>query len=165
MYLATAAAYGVGDSSSATFFRSRNIEGLQANVGNILARCPPPQPLSAVIVHNNHGKGVRNELMDGIGAAFPNRYQHIILGLHGGTKSKPVTDAQAVSEAIAWVRELEHAMDKNKIALEGGFPSFFPPGQVDIVQFFGEQTLEKLRQLKNRLDPENVFCKGLPRLS
>ncbi|KAF7587423.1 hypothetical protein BBP40_007242 [Aspergillus hancockii] len=141
----TAAAYGMGDSASATFFRSRNVKGLQPD-----------------IVHNNHGKGMRNEISDGIGSVFANRYQHIILGLHGGIRPGPVADAQAVTVATAWAKELEHAINEEGLSLEGGFPSFFPPEQVTISQFFGEQALGRLKQLKKRLDPENVFCKVLP---
>ncbi|KAJ6086687.1 FAD-binding domain-containing protein [Penicillium canescens] len=46
----TAAAYSVGDSASATFFRSRDVDRLQSEVGAILAAKPPSQPLSAAIV-------------------------------------------------------------------------------------------------------------------
>ncbi|KAL4928344.1 FAD-binding oxidoreductase [Aspergillus undulatus] len=160
----TPAAYGLGDSSSGTFFRSRNVDRIQQNVGTILAQHPPPHPLSAVIFHNNHGKGVRHQVADTVGAAFPNRYQHVILGLHGGTRPGWV-DEQELASAARWVIELEEAVDQNDLSLRGGFPAFWPPDQVDIERFFGEEKALRLRQLKARLDPNNLFHHALPGLN
>ncbi|KAJ9488398.1 hypothetical protein VN97_g4908 [Penicillium thymicola] len=160
----TPAAYGLGGSSSGTFFRSRNVDQIHKNVGTILAQHLPPHPLSAVIFHNNHGKGVRHEVADAVGAAFPNRYQHVILGFHGGTRPG-WTDEQELAGAARWVIELEEAVDQNGLSLPGGFPAFWPPDQVDIQQFFGEEGASRLRQLKARLDPNNLFYHALPGLN
>ncbi|KAB8215528.1 hypothetical protein BDV33DRAFT_208233 [Aspergillus novoparasiticus] len=64
------AAYGLGDSSSGTFFCSRNVNRIYQNVGTILARPPPPHPLSTIIIHNNHGEGSRHRVADTVGGAF-----------------------------------------------------------------------------------------------
>jgi hypothetical protein len=132
-------------------------------VGSILARQPPPQPLSAVIVHNNHGKGVRHGIADEVGAAFANRYQHVILGLRGGTQVDPA-DAQELADAISWVTRLQEEIDEDGLSLQGGFPSFCPPEQVDVELFFGVQGAARLQRLKARLGPDNVFCHALPGL-
>ncbi|OJJ40165.1 hypothetical protein ASPWEDRAFT_55660 [Aspergillus wentii DTO 134E9] len=160
----TPAAYGLGDSSSGTFFRSRNVDRIHENVDAILARHPLPHPLSAVIFHNNHGKGVRHEVADTVGAAFPNRYQHVILGLHGGTRPGQA-DEQEVEDAARWVTGLEEALDQNGLSLPGGFPAFWPPDQVDVERFFGKERVSRLRQLKARLDPNDLFHHALPGLS
>ncbi|KAI9373623.1 hypothetical protein BJX61DRAFT_552115 [Aspergillus egyptiacus] len=159
----TPAAYGLGDSSSGTFFRSRNVDRIQQRIGTILAQHPPPHPLSAVIFHNNHGKGVRQEVADHVGAAFPNRHQHVILGVHGGTGAGQA-DAQKLAEASRWVTELEQAFDQRGLSLPGGFPAFWPPDLVDVERFFGRQAASRLRQLKARLDPNDVFHRALPGL-
>ncbi|KAJ0425010.1 hypothetical protein BJY00DRAFT_326122 [Aspergillus carlsbadensis] len=160
----TPAAYGLGESSSGTFFRSRNVDRMDEKVGAILAQHPPPHPLSAVIFHNNHGKGVRHQVADTVGAAFPNRYRHVILGLHGGTVPG-CADEQELASAARWVMDLEEAIDQNGLALPGGFPAFWRPDQVDIEQFFGEQRASRLRWLKARLDPNNLFHHALPGLN
>ncbi|OJJ70350.1 hypothetical protein ASPBRDRAFT_208113 [Aspergillus brasiliensis CBS 101740] len=160
----TPAAYGLGDSSSGTFFRSRNIGRIHRDIGNILTQHPLPHPLSAVIFHNNHGKGVRHEVADTVGAVFPNRHKHVILGLHGGTRPG-CTDERKLADAARWVIELEEALDQNGLSLPGGFPSFWPPDQVDVEQFFGEEKASRLRQLKVRLDPDNLFHLALPGLN
>ncbi|KAG2421261.1 hypothetical protein HFD88_000877 [Aspergillus terreus] len=160
----TPAAYGLGDSSSGTFFRSRNVDRLHRNVGTIFAQHPPSHPLSAVIFHNNHGKGVQHQVADAVGAAFPNRYQHIILGLHGGTRPG-CADEQELASAARWVIELEEALDQNCLTLPGGFPAFWPPDQVDTERFFGEEKALRLRQLKARLDPNNLFHRAVPDLN
>ncbi|GFF29982.1 6-hydroxy-D-nicotine oxidase [Aspergillus udagawae] len=159
----TPAAYGLGDSSSGIFFRSRNVDRIHQKVGAILALHPPPHPLSAVIFHNNHGKGVRHEVSDNVGAAFPNRHQHVILGLHGGTKPGQV-DAQELADATRWVTELEEAIDQTGLSLQGGFPAFWPPDQVDVEGFFGGQGAARLQRLKARLDPNDIFHHALPGL-
>lgn len=155
----------MGDSSSATFFRSRNVDRIQYKVGAILAEQPPPQPLSAVVFHYNHGRGVRHGIADQVGAAFPNRRQHVILGLHGGATPGHI-DGQDLADAATWVTQLEQAIDQNGLCLQGGgFPSFFPPDQVDIERFFGTRGAARLRRLKTRLDPDDLFCQALPGLS
>ncbi|KAL4986248.1 hypothetical protein BDW68DRAFT_189013 [Aspergillus falconensis] len=159
----TPAAYGLGDSSSGTFFRSRNVDRIHQNLGTILARHSPPHPLSAVIFHNNHGKGVLHEVADTVGAAFPNRYQHVILGLHGGTRPGWAGE-QELAGAARWVIELEEAVDQNGLSLPGGFPAFWPPDQVDVERFFGKERASRLRQLKARLDPNDLFHHALPGL-
>lgn len=73
-------------------------------------------------------------------------------------------DLEAVSEAINWTKNLEHAIDGANLSLNRGFPSFHPPEQVDAVKFFGKDTTERLRLLKKRIDPGNLFCNGLPGL-
>lgn len=163
--IATPSEFGMGKSSSATFFRSRNIDRLQHDIGSILSQRPLPQPLSAIVIHNNHGKGVRDGIADGVGAAFANRYQHVILGLHGGTNWGTVSDSQEILDATLWVKQLEKQIDEEKLSLRGGFASFFSPENVDVVEFFGSKTTERLRRLKNRLDPGDVFYNSFPGLS
>lgn len=155
----------MGKSSSATFFRSRNIDRLQHDIGSILAQGPPSQPLSAIVIHNNHGKGVRDGVADGIGTAFVNRYQHVILGLHGGTNWETVPDSRETVDATVWVKQLEKQIDEKNFSLRGGFASFFSPEDIDVVEFFGRKLAERLKHLKNRLDPGNIFCNSLPGLS
>ncbi|KAL5364199.1 hypothetical protein BJX96DRAFT_156912 [Aspergillus floccosus] len=159
----TPSSYALGDSSSGTFFRSRNIDRIDQKIGAILAQHLPPRPLSAVIFHSNHGKGVRREVTDNVGAAFPIRHQHVILGVHGGTRPGQA-DAQELADAARWATDMVEAIDHNGLSLSGGFPSFWPPDQVDIEGFFGDKVAGRLRQLKARLDPNDIFCRGMPGL-
>ncbi|KAE8317668.1 hypothetical protein BDV41DRAFT_572550 [Aspergillus transmontanensis] len=158
------AAYGLGDSSWGTFFRSRNVDQIHQNVSIIFARHPSPHPLSAVIFHKNHGKGVRHRVADTVGAALLNRYQHVILGLHGRTRPG-CADEQELAGAARWAIELEEALDQNGLSLSGGFPAFWPPDQVDIERLFGEEKALRLRQLKARLDLNNLFHRALSGLN
>jgi FAD/FMN-containing dehydrogenase len=48
--------------------------------------------------------------------------------------------------------------------LQGGFPAFWPPDQVDVVGFFGGQGAARLQRLKARLDPNDLFHHALPGL-
>ncbi|KAJ5243143.1 uncharacterized protein N7469_001470 [Penicillium citrinum] len=100
----TPAACGLGNSSLGTFFRSRNVNRIHMKLGTILVRYPPPHPLSAVILHNKHGKGVRHEVADTVGAAFPNQYQHVIIGFHGGTRPGLTDKQDLLDGSLNWRR-------------------------------------------------------------
>ncbi|KAE8329991.1 hypothetical protein BDV39DRAFT_213462 [Aspergillus sergii] len=134
----TAAAYGIGDSSSATFFCSRNIRGLNS-------------------------EGVQTETPNGFSACFPNRFPHVILGFHGGTHSNADVGSDTITEASSWAKQLRRKIEERELALDGGFPSFYPPEQIDVEQFFGVQATDRLRRLKGRLDPDNVVSGGMVR--
>jgi hypothetical protein len=152
------ASFGLGSAPTACFFRSRNVRCLDAQLGAIFTKHPPNQTLSAIVIHNNHGKGTRNGNEDGVGASFSNRQTHVILGLHGGTLSTSSDEAQA--EAKAWVLQLQDDIDTQQIALKGGFPSFYHPDQVDLNTFFGHATAKRLKSFKQRIDPKGFFRQG-----
>lgn len=163
-FLATPVNFAGGDSSSPTFFRSCSISGLGENVGKALAAEQPPWPLCAVVVHNNHGRGVRRSILDGIGSAFSNRYPHVILGLHGGTCRDLRECDGALDESSSWVGRLETAISRLDCSISNGFPAFCPPDQVDPPEFFKPDSAQRLYRLKQRLDPDNVFARSFPRL-
>ncbi|KAJ5985827.1 hypothetical protein N7522_013023 [Penicillium canescens] len=152
------ASFGLGGGPAACFFRSRNVRCLDAQLGAIFTKHPPSQTLSAIVIHNNHGKGTRNGNEDGVGASFSNRQSHVILGLHGGTLSTFSNEAQA--EAKARVLRLHDEIDRQQIALKGGFPSFYHPDQVDLNTFFGQATAKRLKSFKQRIDPKYFFRQG-----
>ncbi|KAB8250669.1 hypothetical protein BDV35DRAFT_388762 [Aspergillus flavus] len=135
------AAYGLGDSSSGTFFCSPNVDRIYQNVGTILARPPPPHPLPAIIFHNNHDKGIRHRVADTVGKG-----------------ALRIDTNMSFSASM----ELEEALDQNGLSLPGGFPAFWRPDQVDIERFSGEEKALRLQQLKARLDPNNLFTMPCP---
>ncbi|RMZ40800.1 hypothetical protein CA14_001690 [Aspergillus flavus] len=135
------AAYGLGDSSSGTFFCSPNVDRIYQNVGTILARPPPPHPLPAIIFHNKHDKGIRHRVADTVGKG-----------------ALRIDTNMSFSASM----ELEEALDQNGLSLPGGFPAFWRPDQVDIERFSGEEKALRLQQLKARLDPNNLFTMPCP---
>ncbi|KAL1863015.1 hypothetical protein Daus18300_008171 [Diaporthe australafricana] len=161
----TPASFGGGDSSSATFFRSCTVSGLEPTLGEIFARHLPPQPLAGIVIHSNHGLGVRSGVMDGIGAVFPNRRRHIILGLHGGTSIDPQPIINALSHTAEWVTNLKGSISTSGTLMNHAFPSFAPQDEVDPVAFFGPEAADRLFRLKRRLDGDDLFHKGFSRLS
>ncbi|CAH0051574.1 unnamed protein product [Clonostachys solani] len=154
-----AAEFGGGESSTPVFFRSCNVSVLGADVARVLAASPPIHPLCAVVVHNNHGQGVRRGFDDGIGAVFCNRRRHIILGLHGGTAMGAGPDRGMLAESTAWVRGLLVHLSKLECHRREGFPAFSPPDDVHPADFFGVEAAQRLFQVKKRLDPGNFFSK------
>lgn len=143
------------------FFRSRTVKCLNQFLGTIFERIPPPnQELCAIVIHNNHGQGTEEGSGDAIGSSFTNRYAHVILGLHGGVLNSTLEGYQEQAEAKRWVLDVQDEIDKQGLALNGGSPSFIPPDQVDLTCFFNPFTAQRLKALKRRIDPENLFQKG-----
>ncbi|KAI9035828.1 uncharacterized protein KD926_002857 [Aspergillus affinis] len=137
------AVYGVGDSSSPTFFRSINIQQLDADIGAIFESFPPVYPLSAVVIHNNHGIFVEEKRRDAVDSCFANRFPHIILGFHGGTYSGAVFNTSALAEARDWVERLKAKVERTGLAMTKKFPSFCPPEEVNLLQCFDQHTLDR----------------------
>lgn len=164
-WIAKPALFGGGDSSSPTFFRSRNVRGLNKTIGAMIAKNPLTQPYSNVVIHHIHGKAAEGNFPDAIGGVFPNRLDHVILGFHGGTRQEPSTNQDALAQTTMWALNMEEEVDCSGEALKGGFPSFHPPRSVDPAAFFGEESADRLRMLKKRLDPKGMFCGGMPGLS
>lgn len=71
---------------------------MKRELGAIFARHVPTQPLSAIVFHFNHGKGVRDGISDTIRASFRNRYTHFILGFHGGTQHTTAPGEAALAQ-------------------------------------------------------------------
>lgn len=69
-----------------------------------------------------------------------------------------------MAEATDWVTTVRKEVLKTCTTSVDGFPSFFPPEEVNPAGFFGVEAADRLLRLKKRLDPENVFRKGLPQL-
>ncbi|KAE8152375.1 hypothetical protein BDV25DRAFT_137948 [Aspergillus avenaceus] len=63
----TPTAYGLGDSSLGTFFRSRNVDRINQNVGTILARNPHRIhcPLSSFTIIMGRGFDMKSEILSG----------------------------------------------------------------------------------------------------
>lgn len=122
------------------------------------------QPWSNVVIHHIHGKGAEGSFVDAIGGVFPNRFDHVILGFHGGTRQEPRTDQDALAQTTVWAMNMEQEVDRSGEVIKGGFTSFHPPGAVDPVGFFGEEAAARLSVLKKRLDPDGVFHIGMPGL-
>lgn len=120
----------------------------------------PTQPYTAVVVHNNHGKGVREDMQDAVGCSFKNRSPHVILGFHGGTEPGVGPDKENLIQAQQWVEKLVDGVLTNRHVLSGGFAGFFPREEINVVEFFGESGAERLKHLKRRLDPHNIFSQG-----
>lgn len=115
-----------------------------------------------VVVHDNHGKGVREGISDISGACFPNRYPHAILGYHTGTGA----GLNVLSKVTGWAIKLQDEVHGSGFELDGGLPSFVPPDRVNVEGSFGLENARRLRALKARVDPGIMFSnKGLGELS
>ncbi|KAK1149048.1 hypothetical protein N8T08_007725 [Aspergillus melleus] len=81
-------------------------------------------------------------------------------GFHGGTYCGAASDTSALDEARDWVERLKEEVERKGLALTKRFPSFCPPEEVNLLQSFDQQTLERLESLKRRIDPDNRFHGG-----
>ncbi len=111
-----------------------------------------PAGFSGIVMHQAHGAAIRPNP----NACFAVRKRHQTNHALGHTASgAPASWADDVAEDF-----------RSRFAIPETYASLSPPGDVDtIATYGGEQGLWRLREVKKRYDPENVFSRGYPELA
>ena len=116
-----------------------------------------PTPRCILFLQDFHGAPAR---VPPGATAFPLRRDHFIVGIVSGW------DADGEREAIAaraWVEVAERFL--GPWSLPGGYVNFLPPGSEDRARLFYGAAAERLRDVKHRYDPADVFDRGTGRLA
>jgi len=107
-----------------------------------------PSPLNAVAIENFHGAVCRVGVSD---TAVPHRAPGYNLGLFAEWTQPAVTD-----ENIAWTREVYAALEPHFSSLR--YVNYLDADDVgDAVRAAYGPNYERLREIKRRVDPDNVF--------
>lgn len=145
------------------FFRQTlSVPGLSAELGRIISE-PLPTATSIIIAHDSHGAGTRassNTLVED--GAFSNREPHLMIGIFGAANPK---DEEGLTKAKAWTERIVKEITAAGLAMSHRYINFNDPMKGDGFKYYGAQGLARIRAVKGRLDPTNVFVKGTPDLA
>lgn len=111
-------------------------------------------PHSFIALHHFHGAGPR---VAREATAFGLRRAHFMLEIGAAWDSAPPDDGVLHRR---WAAEVSSALAP--FALPGGYPNFLVPHQREQIDSAYGDNAQRLRELKRRLDPQNLFSSATP---
>ncbi|KAH8883268.1 FAD binding domain protein [Thozetella sp. PMI_491] len=122
----------------------------------LLAHPAPAGGTSAVLVHHAHGRALQPDAT----AAWAHREEHFVLTPSGF--APPGATPEQKESAQRWANGLYRAAVATNQSLARGYWSLSRPEHCDVVRFFGDKTVARLRDLKRRLNPRGLFPAAQP---
>ncbi|KAH0497615.1 hypothetical protein TgHK011_004908 [Trichoderma gracile] len=110
--------------------------------------------------HMIHGMAIKPDPT----ACFPLRYRHRIFPISARHVELPRTPEKDARVAEMCARVLEELKATGDCYVGAAYENLIPPIDTDLEATFGKETLEKLRLLKKKYDPDNFFSRGFPEL-
>ena len=111
-------------------------------------------PFSFLVVHHSHGAGTR---VAPEATAFAMRRKHFMLEI--GAAWEPSSKAEGDVHR-QWASDLSAALAP--LALPGGYANFLTPDDPEQVRSAYGNNARRLREIKRRFDPDNVFSSAIP---
>lgn len=93
--------------------------------------------------------------------AFLNREPHVMLGIFA---SAPPDDEEGMKSCDAWVNKVFDGINAADLAMPHKYINFSSPHKGDGLHYYGADGLARIRSIKSRLDPSNLFAKSTPDL-
>jgi FAD/FMN-containing dehydrogenase len=138
---------------------TQTVQRLNRDVTDILISAAHnyTSPFSAIVVHDFHGEATN---IDPTATAFALRTPHFVIEIisawDGGTNE------QALGH-VAWSDTVSTSL--GAIALPGGYSNLLSPQEGKRArQFFGDSA-ERLKAIKSRVDPHDLFRSGTGRIA
>ncbi|TDZ24583.1 FAD-linked oxidoreductase aurO [Colletotrichum orbiculare MAFF 240422] len=138
--------------------RLRAVEYLSPEVSQVIADNLAPGPASVTVIHKVHGRA----LGENPGACFPLRKPHRLVNPTAAV-SDASTQASDFEEYKKWARGFVEELSDEGLALPYGYRNLGPDEDTNWVATYGEETLARLKDIKLKFDPDDVFDKGHPR--
>ncbi|KAL6884929.1 FAD-binding domain-containing protein [Trichoderma longibrachiatum] len=139
--------------------RTISVPGWSEELGRIISE-PLPTPTSIIIMHDSHGAGTRASgaaLEEN--AAFQNREPHLMFGF---IPSAHPDDKEGIKRGRAWADRLFDGVTKAGLAMASHYINFSTPAKGDGLGYYGPEGIVRIRAVKRRLDPSNLFAKSTP---
>ncbi|PTB46102.1 hypothetical protein M441DRAFT_63402 [Trichoderma asperellum CBS 433.97] len=131
-------------------------------LGHILSE-PLPNSTSIVVIHDRHGTGTRGSDSTFVtNGAFLNREPHVMLGI---IAAAPPDDEEGLRNSDAWVNRVFNGINAAGLAMPQKYINFSTPHKGDGIHYYGADGLDRIRSIKSRLDPSNLFAKSTPDLA
>ncbi|KAK1979065.1 hypothetical protein LZ30DRAFT_192823 [Colletotrichum cereale] len=141
------------------YIRLRTFEYFTPEVASVFGSRPPPGAACATVIHNTHGRA----LAKNPGACYPLRTRHGLASISAGIVDA-AAQATKYEEYKKWADDLADDLSKQQHALPYGYGNLSPAKDMDWVATYGEETMARLKEVKKKFDPTNVFKTGYPRL-
>jgi len=135
---------------------ARFCEVLNGAVVDVLTRGAEraPTPGCVLLLHDFHGQASRIQLES---SAYPLRKNHYLVEVIAGWDS--VEDGVAAGEWFDQVLE-----ELSQLSLSGGYPNVLGPAEQKRTYDFYEPSRTRLRAVKNKFDPHDVFSSNVCQL-
>ncbi|KAM0252764.1 hypothetical protein ACHAQJ_007602 [Trichoderma viride] len=134
-------------------------KGLTKSIGSVLIRqWENPKTFMGIPSHFAHGMAIKPNP----GACFPLRYRHRLFPVfsrHAGllrTEESELYEWNAISQTVEEIKATGDAY------VGASYQNLIPSRDTDLEVTFGKDTLDKLRGLKKKYDPDNFFSRGYP---
>ncbi|KAJ4865516.1 FAD binding domain-containing protein [Trichoderma breve] len=136
-------------------------KGLTSNIASVLNRqWTDPKIYSGIPCHCAHGNAIKPDP----GACFPLRYRHRLFPLNSRHSELMGTEEGESLVAESSARLIDGIKATGDAYVGASYQNLIPPIDTDLEVTFGRETLEKLKTIKKKYDPENFFSRGYPAL-
>ncbi|KAL6804841.1 hypothetical protein GGI42DRAFT_323053 [Trichoderma sp. SZMC 28013] len=144
------------------FRLTASVPNWSEELGRIISE-PMPTPSSVIIMHDNHGAGTRASGSTAVkSAVFANREPHLMFGFFAAA---PPNDQEGLKKSKAWAYRLIENLTKAGLVMPTRYINFTHPLKGDGFGYYGAQGLTRIKAIKDRLDPLNLFTKNTPDLT
>lgn len=134
-------------------------KGLTNNVASALtSQWTNPKIYTGIPCHFAHGMAIKPNP----GACFPLRYRHRLFPITSRHPELAETEEGESLVAESMARMIDALKATGDAYVGASYQNLIPTVDTDLEVTFGKETLEKLRVLKKRYDPDNFFSKGYP---
>lgn len=137
---------------------SAGISGLTPELIDLLVDNPPPATNfgSLTLFHHASHRAVESNP----NSAYGIRQDHYIFAVTGGVSTTASVEDR--KEAEKWTNELYNKIQKAGLSMSKGYYSFSRPEHADAVAYYGEDSVKRLRKLKQKYNPRNSLPYALP---
>lgn len=136
---------------------SQTVAAMTPALCDVLIKEPSPFPSSLVVIHNNHGQGAAPKSET---ACFATRSRNFVIGIQAGVP--PEASNEDFKTATEWAKRLDQKLGELSMGDSAKYGNFVPTKDLNLDLVYGADAAKKLRTLKDKFDPDNVFSKGWP---
>ncbi|PKK51463.1 hypothetical protein CI102_4660 [Trichoderma harzianum] len=136
-------------------------KGLTSNIASVLNRqWTNPKIYSGIPCHCAHGNAIKPDPS----ACFPLRYRHRLFPLNSRHSELMGTEEGESLVAELSARLIDGIKATGDAYVGASYQNLIPPVDTDLELTFGKETLERLKTVKRKYDPDNFFSRGYPAL-
>ncbi|KAL6796200.1 hypothetical protein GGI42DRAFT_96506 [Trichoderma sp. SZMC 28013] len=148
-------------SAQSVSYQARGViaKGLTSNIASVLqGGWTNPKIYAGIPCHYAHGKAIKPNP----GACFPLRYRHRLFPLNSRHSELMGTEEGESLVAELSARVIDGIKATGDAYVGVSYQNLIPPVDTDLEATFGKETLERLKTVKKKYDPDNFFSRGYP---